>query len=104
VLLVVDDEPPVLAITDRLARRFGFTVITRTDSVAALAELPALEPDGGMVDLGWRLVAPGSGIRAGNHHFDDSLETRTDQPVIARSADCAVVHTSRRHRHAMLLR
>ena len=41
----------MLAIVDQFARGFGFTVVTRTDARAALAELPALKPDAVMVDL-----------------------------------------------------
>jgi two-component system response regulator HydG len=50
-LLVIDDEPGVLAVVDRFARRFGFKVVSRTDARAALAELPRLEPDAVIVDL-----------------------------------------------------
>ena len=50
-LLAIDDEPGVLAIVAKFARRFGFTVVTRTDARAALAELPGLQPDAVMVDL-----------------------------------------------------
>ena len=64
-LLVIDDEPSVLATVDRFAHGFGFTVVSRTDARAALAELPVLKPDAVMVDLhgcptstGWTCCAP----------------------------------------------
>jgi two-component system response regulator HydG len=50
-LLAVDDEPDVLAIVVQFAQRFGFTVVTRTDARAALAELRGLKPDAVLVDL-----------------------------------------------------
>ena len=50
-LLVIDDEPGVLAIVDRFAQRFGFKVVSRADAHAALAELPVLKPDAVIVDL-----------------------------------------------------
>src|SRR4029450_12687692 len=50
-LLAIDDEPDVLAIVVQFAQRFGFTVVTRTDARAALAELPGPRPDAVLVDL-----------------------------------------------------
>src|SRR3990170_410991 len=50
-LLVIDDEPAVLALVDRFAQPFGCTVVSRTDARAALAELPVLKPDAVIVDL-----------------------------------------------------
>jgi len=50
-LLAIDDEPDVLAIVVQFAKRFGFTVVTRTDARAALAELRGLKPDAVLVDL-----------------------------------------------------
>ena len=50
-LLAIDDEPDVLAIVAQFAQRFGFTVVTRTDARAALAELRGLKPDAVIVDL-----------------------------------------------------
>jgi two-component system, NtrC family, response regulator HydG len=50
-LLAIDDEPDVLAIVGQFAQRFGFTVVTRTDARAALAELRGLKPDAVLVDL-----------------------------------------------------
>ena len=50
-LLAIDDEPDVLAIVAQFAQRFGFTVVTRTDARAALAELRGLKPDAVLVDL-----------------------------------------------------
>ena len=51
VLLAIDNEPDVLAIVVQFAQRFGFTVVTRTDARAALAELRELKPDAVLVDL-----------------------------------------------------
>jgi len=51
VLLVIDDEPGMLAVVDRFARRFGFKVTVETDPGAALVQLPALKPDVVIVDL-----------------------------------------------------
>jgi two-component system, NtrC family, response regulator HydG len=50
-LLAIDDEPDVLAIVAQFAQRYGFTVVTRTDARAALAELRELKPDAVLVDL-----------------------------------------------------
>ncbi|MES1255157.1 MAG: sigma-54 dependent transcriptional regulator [Acidobacteriota bacterium] len=50
-LLVIDDEPAVLASVDRVARSYGFAVVSRTDGRTALADLPVLKPDAVMVDL-----------------------------------------------------
>jgi two-component system, NtrC family, response regulator HydG len=50
-LLAIDDEPDVLAIVVQFAERFGFTIVTRTDARAALAELRGLKPDAVIVDL-----------------------------------------------------
>ena len=50
-LLAIDDEPDVLAIVVQFAERFGFTVVTRTDARAALAELRDLKPDAVLIDL-----------------------------------------------------
>jgi CheY-like chemotaxis protein len=50
-LLVIDDEPGVVATVDRFAHGFGVTVISRSDARAAVAELPVLKPDVVMVDL-----------------------------------------------------
>ena len=51
VLLVIDDEPGMLAVVERFARRFGFQVTGETDPRAALVQLPALKPDVVIVDL-----------------------------------------------------
>jgi DNA-binding NtrC family response regulator len=51
VLLALDDEPPILMLVDRFARRLGFDVVTSTDSRTTLANLPAIKPDAVMVDL-----------------------------------------------------
>jgi two-component system, NtrC family, response regulator HydG len=50
-LLAIDDEPAVLATVDRFAQDFGFTVVSRTNARAALAELRGLKPDAVLVDL-----------------------------------------------------
>jgi two-component system, NtrC family, response regulator HydG len=50
-LLVIDDEPDVLAIVDQFAQRFGFTVVVRTDGRAAVADLRVIKPDVVIVDL-----------------------------------------------------
>jgi DNA-binding NtrC family response regulator len=50
-LLVIDDEPSVLATVERFARSLGFTVVSRSNAPAALDELPVLLPDAVMVDL-----------------------------------------------------
>ena len=51
-LLVVDDDPAVLALVDRLATSMGFTVVQATSGRAALAALPVVHPDGALVDVG----------------------------------------------------
>ena len=50
-LLAIDDEPDVLVVIGQFARRFGFTVVTRTDARAAIKELRDLKPDAVIVDL-----------------------------------------------------
>ena len=49
-LLVVDDEPGVLALVERFAQRQDFEVVTRVGGSALLAELPALKPDVALLD------------------------------------------------------
>src|SRR5712691_2236515 len=51
VLLVVDDEPGVIAMIDRFAHGQGFDVIARADGRQAIAELPTLNADVALVDL-----------------------------------------------------
>jgi DNA-binding NtrC family response regulator len=50
-LLAIDDEPAVLTVLERFARRHDFDILTSTDSRASLAELPRLKPDAVLVDL-----------------------------------------------------
>jgi DNA-binding NtrC family response regulator len=50
-LLAIDDEPGVLTMVVQFAERFGFTVETRSDARAALAELRVLKPDVVLVDM-----------------------------------------------------
>jgi DNA-binding NtrC family response regulator len=50
-LLAIDDQPGILALLDKFARRFDFEVITRTEPRSALAELPSIKPDVVIVDL-----------------------------------------------------
>ncbi|MGC4082440.1 MAG: sigma-54 dependent transcriptional regulator [Vicinamibacterales bacterium] len=52
ILLVVDDEPAVLTLVDRVATELGFVVVRETDGHAALASLSTLRPDGAIVDVG----------------------------------------------------
>ncbi len=51
-LLVVDDDPAVLVLVDRIATDLGFTVVRESDGRAALAALPLIRPDGAIVDVG----------------------------------------------------
>ena len=53
-LLVVDDDPIILALVDRLATEMGFTVLRERNGTAALAALADMRPDGAMVDVGDR--------------------------------------------------
>ena len=50
-LLVVDDDPAVLAQIDRLATELGFSVVRESDGHAALRQLPVTRPDGAIVDV-----------------------------------------------------
>jgi two-component system response regulator HydG len=50
-LLVVDDEGAILPVVERFGRQMGFEVETRTDAIAALAELSVLRPDLAIIDL-----------------------------------------------------
>ena len=49
-LLVVDDEPGILALIQRFAQRQDVEVVTRPGGDALLAELPALKPDVALLD------------------------------------------------------
>jgi len=51
VLLVVDDEPGIIAVVERFAAGKGFTVISRTDGRGVIAELHAIKADVALVDL-----------------------------------------------------
>ena len=51
-LLVVDDDPAVLALVDRLATDLGFHVVRESDGLAALDTLHSIRPDGAIVDVG----------------------------------------------------
>ena len=43
-LLVVDDDPAVLALVDRFASELGFDVVRESNGAAALASLPLTKP------------------------------------------------------------
>ena len=49
-LLVVDDDPAILALVDRVASEQGFAVIKERDSRAALRNLSSTRPEGAIVD------------------------------------------------------
>ena len=49
-LLVVDDEPGMLALVQRFAEAEGFDVVTRPGGLALLTELPGLNPDAALLD------------------------------------------------------
>jgi DNA-binding NtrC family response regulator len=51
VLIVVDDEPGILEVVDRLARRTGYEVVACAGGMQALAELSARHADIALVDL-----------------------------------------------------
>jgi DNA-binding NtrC family response regulator len=51
VLIVVDDEPGVLEVVERLARRTGFEVVACAGGMQALAELSTRHADIALVDL-----------------------------------------------------
>ncbi|MGE3957977.1 MAG: sigma-54-dependent transcriptional regulator [Vicinamibacterales bacterium] len=51
-LLVVDDDPAMLVLLDRVASDLGFSVVRMTDGREALAALPTLRPDGAVIDVG----------------------------------------------------
>jgi DNA-binding NtrC family response regulator len=50
-LLVVDDDPGILHVVERVAQKLGFDVQFRSSGGAALAALPELKPDVALVDL-----------------------------------------------------
>jgi two-component system, NtrC family, response regulator HydG len=50
-LLVIDDDPHVLAVVDRFASELGFTVVQETNGQAALRSLPVTKPDGAIIDV-----------------------------------------------------
>jgi DNA-binding NtrC family response regulator len=49
-LLVVDDEPGMLALVQRFAETEGFDITTRTGGRALVSELPTLKPDVALLD------------------------------------------------------
>jgi DNA-binding NtrC family response regulator len=51
-LLVVDDDPAVLALVDQLATDLGFSVVRESDGHAALRQLHTVRPDGALIDVG----------------------------------------------------
>lgn len=51
VLLVIDDEPGMLSLVDRIVRPAGFTVVRHTSAREALASLAASPADVALVDL-----------------------------------------------------
>src|SRR5262249_24165964 len=51
-LLVIDDDPDVLAVVDRFASELGFTVIQETNGAAAMRSLPVSRPDSAIIDIG----------------------------------------------------
>ena len=51
VLLVIDDEPGMLALIDRFATQLGFTVVRRSSGQEALAVQAKVRPDAALVDL-----------------------------------------------------
>ena len=51
-LLVVDGDAEAFSLIERLATEMGFEVVREIDGRAALAALPALRPDGVIVDVG----------------------------------------------------
>lgn len=51
-LLVIDDDPDVLAAVDRFASELGFTVIQETNGTTAMRSLPIVRPDGAIIDVG----------------------------------------------------
>ena len=50
-LLVVDDDPTVLAVVERFARQLGFDVVFRSSGREALACLAEVKPDVALIDL-----------------------------------------------------
>ena len=77
-LLVVDDEPSVLGIVERITRKLGFEVVFRSGGREALACLAEVQPDVALIDL----QMPGVGgidvlraIRAADPHCQAILMT-----------------------------
>jgi DNA-binding NtrC family response regulator len=50
-LLVVDDEPRIRVLVERIGRDAGFAVVARGGGREAIADLPALRPAVALVDL-----------------------------------------------------
>jgi DNA-binding NtrC family response regulator len=50
-LLVVDDEPRIRVLVERIGRDAGFAVVAREGGRAAMADLPAVRPAVALVDL-----------------------------------------------------
>jgi two-component system response regulator HydG len=51
ILLVVDDDPGIVALVERFAQPLAFTVLKYTSARAALSSLPDIKPDIALVDL-----------------------------------------------------
>jgi two-component system response regulator HydG len=51
VLLIVDDDPTIVALVEFFAREHGFTVVGRTESHRILTDLPNIKADVALVDL-----------------------------------------------------
>jgi two-component system response regulator HydG len=83
VLLVVDDEPGMLALVERFAAAAGFEVITRVGGHRLLMELPAINPDVALVDRNMPEVG-GLDILRAIHDADPACQ------VILMTADATV--------------
>src|SRR6185503_18791448 len=51
ILLIIDDEPGIVALIERFAEPLAFTVLSHTSAGAALSSLSDIKPDIALVDL-----------------------------------------------------
>jgi CheY-like chemotaxis protein len=58
VLIVVDDEPGILEVVERLARRTGYEVVACAGGMQALSELSTRHADIALVDLRMPALPP----------------------------------------------
>jgi two-component system CheB/CheR fusion protein len=80
-VLVVDDDPVVLAATQRLLEGFGLRVMTATSGIVALAQLNGSGERPDLIIADYRLTEGGSGIEM-IRHLRQALEQETPAVLV----------------------